>query len=97
MARTALSAVVKKCEGSFLYAFYIQQELRKRENLDTMTFQEIMSVLPQGIGSVYQDYFRRLETELEAVMQSNPDLFKLLELLAAGQRFSSPQFFSPGS
>ena len=83
--RTALSAVVEKCEGSFLYAFYIQQELRKHKNLDTMTFQEIMSVLPQGIGSVYQDYFHRLKTELEPVMRSSSDLFNLLELLAAAK------------
>ena len=81
----ALSAVVEQCEGSFLYAFYIQQELRKHENLDTMTFQEIMSVLPHGIGSVYQDYFCRLEAELEAVMKSRSDLLKLLELLVAAK------------
>ena len=84
-SKTVLSAIVNKCEGSFLYAFYIQQELRKRENLDVMTFEEIISVLPHGIGSVYQDYFDRLKTELETVMRGNPDLFKLLELLAAGK------------
>ena len=82
---TVLSAIVYECEGSFLYAFYIQQELQKRKNLDTMTFLEIMSVLPHGIGSVYQDYFHRLETELESVTKSSSDLFKLLELLAAAK------------
>ncbi len=78
-----LPAIVKKCEGSFLYAFHVQHELRKRDDLDTMTFQDIMSFLPEGMGSVYHAYFHRLEIELEAVMERNPDLFKLLELLVA--------------
>ena len=78
-----LPAIVEKCEGSFLYAFHVQQELLKRDDLDTMTFQDIMSFLPEGMGSVYHTYFYRLEIELAAVMQRNPDLFKLLELLVA--------------
>ena len=77
-----LPEVVEKCEGSFLYAFHVQRELLKREDLDTLTFEEIMSFLPKGMGSVYHDYFHRLEIELEAVMKRNPDLFKILELLA---------------
>ena len=44
-----------------------------------------MSVLPHGISSVYQDYFRRLETELEVVMKRNPDFLKVLGLLAAAK------------
>ena len=78
-----LPQVVKKCEGSFLYAFHVQQELYKREDLDTVTFQEIVSFLPEGMGSVYHDYFYRLEIELKAVMKGNPNLFKILELLVA--------------
>ena len=81
-----LSAIVRKCEGSFLYAFHVQHELCKREDLDTITFQDIMSFLPKGMGSIYEAYFRRLEIELEAVMKRNPDLFKLLELLVASSR-----------
>ena len=76
-----LPQAVQKCEGSFLYAFHVQRELQKREDLDTMTFQEIMTFLPEGMGSVFQDYFHRLEKELKAVMKRNPDLFKILELL----------------
>ena len=77
-----LPQVVKKCEGSFLYAFHVQRELNKREDLDTVTFQEIISFLPEGMGSVYLDYFHRLEIELEPLMKGNPDyFFKILELL----------------
>jgi WD40 repeat protein len=78
-----LPAIVEKCEGSFLYAFHVQHELGKRQDLHTITFEDIMSFLPKGMGSIYEAYFRRLEIELEAVMKRNPDLFKLLELLVA--------------
>ena len=66
-----------------MYAFHVQRELNKREDLDTVKFQEIMSFLPEGMGSVYHDYFHRLEMELKVVMKRNPDLFKILELLVA--------------
>ena len=76
-----LPKVVEKCEGSFLYAFHVQRELDKREDLDTVTLEEIMSFLPKGMASVYHDYFHRLEIELKVVMKKNPDLFRILELL----------------
>jgi WD40 repeat protein len=79
----ALPEIVKKCEGSFLYAFFVHHELGKREDLDRLPFEEIMSFLPNGMGSVYHAYFHRLEVELEAVIKKKPDLFKLLELLVA--------------
>lgn len=82
-----LSAIVTKCEGSFLYASHVQHELRRRNNLDSMTSQQIMSFLPEGMDSVYKQYFYRLETELEAVMKKKPDLIKVLELLVAGTRW----------
>ena len=74
--------VAKKCEGSFLYAFHVQRELLKREDLDTVTFKEIMTFLPEGMGAVFHDYFHRLEKELEPLMKGNPGyFFKILELL----------------
>ncbi len=88
-----LPAIVEKCEGSFLYAFHVQHELRKRDDLDTMTFHEIMSFLPEGMGSVYHAYFHRLEIELKAVMKRNPNLFKLLELLVATVTGELPLMF----
>ena len=82
MSLEILPQVVEKCEGSFLYAFHVQRELLKREDLDTVTFQEIMTFLPEGMGSVFHDYFHRLEIELEAIMKGNPGyFFKILELL----------------
>lgn len=76
--------VVDKCEGSFMYAYHIQRELRKRKDLDTMMSVD-MAFLPKGIGSVYESYFRRLEMELEAVLSRKTELFKLLELVVAAE------------
>ncbi len=81
-----LPAIVKKCEGSFLYAFHVHHELCKRKNLDSLPFEEIMSFLPNGMGSVYYTYFHRFEMELEAIMNKKPDLYKLLEILVAANK-----------
>ena len=59
-------SVCEKCEGSFLYAFYVQSELRKRDDLHKMTFNEIMKYVPEGLGSRYFKYFNRLEDELKS-------------------------------
>ncbi|CAB4027414.1 Hypothetical predicted protein, partial [Paramuricea clavata] len=80
-----LSAIVEKCEGSFQYAFHAQDELGKRKDLDTMTFEEILSFAPKGMDVVYEEYFDCLQAELEAVTNEKPDLLKLLELLVASE------------
>ena len=81
-----LPAIVKKCEGSFLYAFHVHHELCKRKNLDSLPFEEIMSFLPNGIGSVYYTYFHRFEKELDAIVNKKPYLYKLLEILVAANK-----------
>ena len=78
-----LSRIVKKCEGSFLYAFHIQRELQKRQDLDSMFAKDIMLLLPKGVKSIYEKYFCRLEEELEAILKRKPDLCQLLEMLVA--------------
>ena len=80
-----IDTIVEKCEGSFLYAFHVQKELCKRDNLAKMTSDEIVSFLPKGMGSVFQAYFRRLEVELEAVLgkSSKSDLLKVLEMFVS--------------
>ena len=74
-----------KCEGSFLYAFYIQSELLKRDDLDKITCDEIIKFLPEGVSSVYQKYFKRLEEELTAAMDKNINVLRILEMLAASE------------
>ena len=77
--------LVEICEGSFLYAFFVQSELQKRDDLDQMMPDEITEFLPNGLDSVYHKYFRRLEDELEAIMAGNFDVIKILEMLAASE------------
>ena len=96
MECSIINTIVKKCEGSFLYAFHVQKELCKRRNLAMMTTDEIVSFLPEGLGSVYQAYFRRLEVELEAVL-GKADLFKVLEMLVAIETELPLQFISSAS
>ena len=82
------SAVLKQlvaiCEGSFLYAFHVQCELKKHDNLNKMKFQEVVNIVPKSLDSIYQTYFQRLEDELKA-LRENVDVMKLLELFVAAK------------
>ena len=78
-----LPKIVKKCEGSFLYAFHVLRELQKRQDLDSISTEDIMLLLPKGMKSIYVEYFRRFEEELEAILKRKPDLCQLLGLLVA--------------
>ncbi len=69
--------MVARCEGSFLYAYYYQLELRK---LNSLT--DALDVVPQGIGSVYKKYFERLEKELNKVV-TDVEFERILEILFA--------------
>ena len=77
--------LVSKCEGSFLYAFYIQSGLLKRDDLDKITCDEIIKFLPEGLSSVYQKYFKRLEEELTTFMHKNVNVLEILKMLAASE------------
>ena len=77
--------LVEMCEGSFLYAFFVQSDLQKRSDLDQLMLGEIADFLPKGLHSVYHTYFRRLEDELQAIMPENFDVLKILEMLVASK------------
>ena len=77
-----LKQLVATCEGSFLYAFHVQRELKKHDNLNKMKFQKIVNIVPKSLDSVYQTYFQRLEDELKA-LRENVNIMKLLEVLVA--------------
>ena len=64
------------------------------EKLNSMSVSEIMSILPRGMSSVYEDYFHRLETELKAVMKRKPDLENVLQLLVDAYRPLPLTFFA---
>ena len=79
-----LKKLVSMCEGSFLYAFHVQRELKKRDDLNKMTVQEIVNIVPKSLDFVYQKYFQRLEDELKA-LRENVDVMKLLEVFVAAK------------
>ena len=81
--RSVCNKLAEKCEGSFLYAFYAQSGLLKRDDLDEMTFNEIIEFVPKDLHSVYLAYFNRLEDELRAITHGNLDVLRILEMLAA--------------
>ena len=81
----AFKKLANNCEGSFLYAFYVQSELRKRDDLHKITLYEIMKFVPKGLDSIYLRYFNRLEHELRAVMHGNLDVMRILEMLAVSK------------
>ena len=72
------------CEGSFLYAFHVQCELKKRDDLNKMTVQEIVNIVPKSLDFVYQKYFQRLEDEFKA-LREDIDVMKLLEVFVAAK------------
>ena len=77
--------LVEMCEGSFLYAFFVQSELQKRDDLDQMMPDEITEFLPKGLDSVYNEYFRRLEDELKGILPGNFDVLNIMEMLVASK------------
>ena len=57
-----LKELVKKSEGLFIYAYFIVDFIQKNGSI--LTPDQLESVLPLGISSVYFSYFKRLESEL---------------------------------
>ena len=77
--------LVRKCQGSFLYAFHLQSELNKRYDLSNMTYSEIEKILPAGLGSIFQKYFKRFENELKEITDTNVDVLPILQMLVASR------------
>ncbi|XP_028402069.1 uncharacterized protein LOC114525061 [Dendronephthya gigantea] len=80
-----LSIFVAKCQGSFLYAYHFQSGLRARYDLEKITNNDFMEFLPEGLHSVYERYFKRLEDELSDIKHEKFDVLKVLEMLAASE------------
>ena len=79
-----LTELVQKSEGIILWAQLLVDFLKekfsvlKREHLD--------GIIPLGISSVYQSYFKRLETELCKQLNMSEDMFlSLLSVIVASR------------
>ncbi|CAH3024687.1 unnamed protein product [Porites evermanni] len=79
-----LKELVKKSEGLFIYAYYIVDFIQK--NVSVLTPDQLESVLPSGISSVYLSYFKRLENELCKELHADEEHFlRFLCALAAAR------------
>ena len=79
-----LQALVQKSEGVMLYAHYLVDFIKKEELL--VTPELLDSIVPSGISSVYQSYFKRLETELcNEVKATEHQVLNFLHALAAAR------------
>ena len=68
-----LKELVKKSEGLFIYAYFIVDFIQK--NVSILTPDQLESVLPSGISSVYLSYFKRLENELCKELNADEEHF----------------------
>ena len=68
-----LKELVKKSEGLFIYAYFIVDFIQK--NVSILTPDQLESVLPSGISSVYLSYFKRLENELCKKLHADEETF----------------------
>ena len=57
-----LSSLVRKCEGSFLYAYYLVSELKE---MDLGIEPNLKDYVPEGISGFYKKQFTRLKTNLQ--------------------------------
>ena len=67
LSRRIINRLISKCEGSFLYAYYLVNELKERElgiepNLN--------DYIPKGISGSYEKQFKRLESGLKCFEQN---------------------------
>ena len=78
-----LESLAWKCEGSFLYAYYTQLELK--ETTKQLTIEYISELVPEGIGGFYQKQFKHLKNQLSDLVSSEVKLKRFLEVLVAAQ------------
>ncbi len=79
-----LQALVEKSEGVMLYSHYLVDFIK--EEVSLLTPELLDSTLPSGISSVYQSYFKRLETELCKELRVTEEQFmNILSAVAAAR------------
>ena len=68
-----LKELVKKSEGLFIYGYFIVDFIQM--NVSILTPDQLESILPSGISSVYSLYFKRLENELCKELNTDEEHF----------------------
>jgi WD40 repeat protein len=78
-----LKSLAWKCEGSFLFAYYTQLELK--ETTKQLTTENISELVPKGIGGFYQKQFKHLKNQLSDFGSSEVKLKRFLQILVAAE------------
>jgi WD40 repeat protein len=78
-----LESLAEKCEGSFLYAYYTQLELK--ETTKQLTIENISELVPKGIGDFYLKQFKHLKHQLHDFGSSEVKLKSFLQILVAAK------------
>ena len=68
-----LKELVRKSEGLFIYAYFIVDFIQK--NVSILSTDQLESVLPSDISSVYLSYFTRLEDDLCKELHADEEHF----------------------
>ena len=80
--------LISECEGSFLYAYYVVDELKE---MDLGIEPKLSDYVPKGISGFYENQFKRLRTRLQSF---NPDtwssIFKSFVNVIAASRAPLP-------
>ena len=80
-----VNSLILKCEGSFLYAYYLVNELQNR---DLGIESNIYKIVPEGISGFYEKQFKRLETGLLNVIPDTGSsvLNRFVNIVAASKQ-----------
>ena len=79
-----LTKLVEKSEGVILWAQLLVDFIK--DNFSVLKWEHLDGTIPSGISSVYQSYFKRLETELCKELKMSEDMFlSLLSVIVASR------------
>ncbi|CAB4027318.1 E3 ubiquitin- ligase DZIP3, partial [Paramuricea clavata] len=78
-----IKSLAWKCEGSFLFAYYTQLELK--ETTKQLTIENIFELVPKGISGFYKKQFKHLENQLNDFGSSEVKLKRFLQILVAAE------------
>ena len=79
-----LTELVQKSEGVILWAQLLVDFIK--DNFSVLGWEHLDGTIPSGISSVYQSYFKRLETELCKELKMSEDMFlSLLSVIVASR------------
>ena len=84
VSKTDIESLVSKCEGSFLYAYYLVKEIKQ---VDSGNKPDVNVDIPKGISGFYEKQFGRLKKNLQCYeQQTGVSIFKnFINVVAASK------------